>query len=75
MPGVGDQRAVRFRNLSTGSAWQTFDVACDSGGSTATMVEADGVGDPGDDLGIVVCADGLLVHTQCGGEETVRLPE
>jgi hypothetical protein len=65
----------RFRNQSTGSAWQTFDVACSSEGSTATMVEADGVGDPGDDLGIVVCVGGLLVYTQCGAEETVRLPE
>ncbi len=64
----------RFRNQSTGSAWKTFDVACSPEGSTSTTIEASGVGDPGDDLGITVCVGGLLVYTQCGGEETVRLP-
>lgn len=64
-----------FRNQETGSAWKTFDLACDSGGSTSMSIDADGVGEPGDDIGITVCMGGLLVYTECGGEETVTLTE
>jgi hypothetical protein len=64
-----------FRNQATDSAWKTFDVTCGSGGSTSLSIDADGVGEPGDDLGITVCMGGLLVYTECGGEETVTLTE
>lgn len=62
-----------FHNQDTDSAWKTFDVRCSSGGSTSTSIEADGIGEPGDNLGITVCMGGLLVYTECGGEETVTL--
>ena len=62
-----------FRNQDTGSAWKTFTLACSSGGSTSMSIDADGVGEPGDELGVTVCMGGFLVYTECGGEETVTL--
>lgn len=70
---VGGFGRFGFHNQETDSAWKTFDVKCGSGGSTSLSIDADGVGEPGDDLGITVCMGGLLVYTECGGEETVTL--